>query len=110
MKLSDLELLPSPLPDAIVFSLLALVRAIFYTTLTANIHETDATLEQMQGTNDAGLKFVIDIILNLTLNWSDASLERLWQFYPVAFVVVSSEMPQPLCTGSSDDIQMPSCR
>ena len=77
MKLSDLELLLSPLPDAIVFSLLALVRAIFYTTLTANIHGTDATLERMQGTNDAELKFVIDIILNLTLNWSDASLERL---------------------------------
>ena len=68
MKLSDLELLPSPLQDAIVFSLLALVRAIFYTTLTANVHGTDATLERMQGTNDAELEFIVDIILNLTLN------------------------------------------
>ena len=68
MKLSDLELLPSPLPDAIAFSLLALVRAIFHTTLTANIHGTDATLERMQGTNDAELEIIVDIILNLTLN------------------------------------------
>ena len=57
MKLSDLELLLSPLPDAIVFSLLAVVRAIFYTTLTPNVHGTDATLERMQGTDDAELEW-----------------------------------------------------
>ena len=47
MKLSDLELLPSPLPDSIVFSLLALVRTIFYITDSKhswNVHNirTDA--------------------------------------------------------------------
>ena len=68
MKLSDLEHLPSLLPDAIVFSLLAFVRAIFYTTLTANIHGMDVTLEQMQGTDDTELKIIVDIIWNLTLN------------------------------------------
>ena len=45
MKLSDLELLPFPLQNAIVFSLLARVTTIFYTTLTANVYGTDATLE-----------------------------------------------------------------
>ena len=68
MKLSDLELLPSPLPDAIVSSLLALVRAIFYIILTANVHGTDATLERTEGTDDAELEIIVHIILNLTLN------------------------------------------
>ena len=68
MKFSDLELLPSLLQDAIVFSLLALVRAIFYTTQTANVHGMDVTLEQTQGTDDAELKIIVDIILNFTLN------------------------------------------
>ena len=51
------------------FSLLALVKAIFYTTLTAN---DDSFMERTQGifsTDDAELEIiVVDIILNLMLN------------------------------------------
>ena len=79
MKLSDLKLLPSPLPDVIVFSLFALVRAIFYITLTANVHATDATLERMQGTDDAGLEIIVEF---------DAELER--HKFGVPTVILSS--------------------
>ena len=48
--------------------IVALVRAIFYTTLTANVHGTDATLERMQGTDDAELEIIVNIVLNVTLN------------------------------------------
>ena len=52
----------STVSTAIVFLLLALVRTIFYTTLTANVHGTDATLERTQGTDDAELELIVDII------------------------------------------------